>query len=200
MHAPLAWRPPADASRYSAEPVPGDHGFLYYALLPQVSTAMPVSTFQTPASDRWFEDYEVGATYVLGTFSLSEAEIIEFASRFDPQPFHLDAEAARASHYGGIIASGWHTGSATMRLMVEHFISASGGLGSPGLDEIRWIKPVRPDMVLRVQVSVLDGRRSVSKPDRGFFSHFIEVLNLDGEPVMTIRGKGMVRVRPTLVT
>lgn len=158
---------------------------------------MPISVFQTPASDRWHEDYEVGATYMLGTFSLSEAEIIEFATRFDPQPFHLDAAVARASHYGGIIASGWHTGSATMRLMVEHFISASGGLGSPGLDEIRWLKPVRPDMVLRVQVTVLDGRLSVSKPDRGFLSHLIEVLNLDGEAVMTIRGTGMVRVRPS---
>ncbi len=89
MRAPLAWRPPVDASRYSDGPFRGDHHFFYYVLLTQVSTAMSVSTFQTPASDRWFEDYEIGATYVLGTFSLSEAEIIEFAARFDPQPFHL---------------------------------------------------------------------------------------------------------------
>ena len=152
--------------------------------------------FTTPANDRWFEDYEIGATYALGSFSLSEQEIIDFARRFDPQPFHIDRDAARASPYGGIIASGWHTGSSVMRLLVDHFISSNAGLGSPGLDEIRWIKPLRPDMRLHVRITILEARRSQSKPDRGFIKHRIEGVDDAGEPVMTIVGLGMVRCRP----
>ena len=153
-------------------------------------------SFNTTSSNRWFEDYEVGGTYQLGSFSLNEAEIIDFARRFDPQPFHIDPEAARASPYGGIIASGWHTGSAVMRLLVDHFISANAGLGSPGLDEIRWLKPLRPDMRLHVRVTILEARRSQSKPDRGFIKHLIEGLDDAGQPVISICGMGMVRVRP----
>ena len=152
--------------------------------------------FASPASDRWFEDYDVGGTYTLGTFSLTEAEIVDFATRFDPQPFHIDRAAAAASPYGGIIASGWHTGSSVMRLMVNEFISSCAGLGSPGLDEIRWLKPVRPEMPLTVRITIQEARVSQSKPDRGFIKHFLEALNETGEPVMTIRGMGMVRVRP----
>ena len=152
--------------------------------------------FASPASDRWFEDYDVGGTYTLGSFSLTEAEIVDFATRFDPQPFHIDRAAAAASPYGGIIASGWHTGSSVMRLMVNEFISSCAGLGSPGLDEIRWLKPVRPEMPLTVRITIQEARVSQSKPDRGFIKHFIEALNETGEPVMTIRGMGMVRVRP----
>ena len=152
--------------------------------------------FASPASDRCVEDYDVGGTYTLGTFSLTEAEIVDFATRFDPQPFHIDRAAAAASPYGGIIASGWHTGSSVMRLMVNEFISSCAGLGSPGLDEIRWLKPVRPEMPLTVRVTIQEARVSQSKPDRGFIKHFIEALNEAGEPVMTIRGMGMVRVRP----
>jgi acyl dehydratase len=156
---------------------------------------MQFSTFSTPRTDRWFEDYEVGATYDLGTYSLSEQEIIEFATRYDPQVFHLDPEAAARTPYGGLIASGWHSACAMMRLMVEHFVSANAGLGSPGLDEIRWLKPTRPDTTLSVRVSVLDKRRSRSKPDRGIFFHRIEVVDPAGETVMTVKGAGMVRCR-----
>ena len=156
---------------------------------------MSYTRFKTPTADRYFEDYDVGATYELGHYSLSEAEIIEFATRFDPQRFHVDREAAAASPYGGIIASGWHTASAMMRLLVDHFVSSTAGLGSPGLDEIRWLKPVRPDAVLTVRVTVLDKRRSQSKPDRGLFFHKVEVVDAGGEPVMTVRGAGMVRLR-----
>ena len=154
-------------------------------------------SFNTASNERWFEDYEVGGTYLLGSFSLDEAEIVDFARRFDPQPFHIDPGAARASPYGGIIASGWHTGSAVMRLLVDHFISANAGLGSPGLDEIRWLKPLRPDMRLHVRVTILEARRSQSKPDRGFIKHLIEGLDDAGQPVISIRGMGMVRVRPS---
>lgn len=156
---------------------------------------MPYATFKTPTSDRYFEDYEVGATYELGDYSLSEAEIVDFATRFDPQRFHVDPQAATASPYGGIIASGWHTASAMMRLLVDHFVSSTAGLGSPGLDEIRWLKPVRPGALLTVRVTVLDKRRSQSKPDRGLFFHKVEVLDATGDPVMTVRGAGMVRLR-----
>lgn len=158
---------------------------------------MKIAQFHTAPNDRYFEDYEVGASYELGTYSLSEAEIVDFARRFDPQPFHIDPVAAANSPYGGIIASGWHTASAMMRLMVDHFISANAGLGSPGLDEIRWLKPVYPGAVLAVRVTVLDKRLSNSKPDRGFFSHLVEVRNTAGEPVMTVKGAGMVRRRST---
>lgn len=156
---------------------------------------MSLTTFKTPPHDRYFEDYEVGATYELGRFTLSEAEIIDFARRFDPQRFHVDPVAAAASPYGGIIASGWHTGSAMMRLLADGFISSVAGLGSPGLDEIRWLKPVRPDVELTVRVSVLDKRRSASKPDRGIFHHSVEIIDAAGDVVMTVRGAGMVRLR-----
>ena len=153
-------------------------------------------SFTRPASDRWFEDYDVGGTYTLGSFSLSEAEIVDFARRYDPQPFHVDPAAAADSPYGGIIASGWHTGAATMRVMVDHFISTCAGLGSPGLDELRWLKPVRPGVQLTVRITIREARVSQSKPDRGFIKHFIEVLGEDGEPVATILATGMVRRRP----
>ena len=156
---------------------------------------MQFTKFKTPRTDRYYEDYEVGATYELGSYSLSEAEIVDFASRYDPQPFHLDREAAAKSPYGDIIASGWHSACAMMRLMVDHFISANAGLGSPGLDEIRWLKPTRPDAVLTVRVTVRDKRRSRSKPDRGIFFHEVQVVDAGGDTVMTVKGAGMVRCR-----
>lgn len=156
---------------------------------------MRISTFKTSPTDRYFEDYEVGATYEIGEFSLSEAEIIDFAQRFDPQPFHLDHAAARASPYGGIIASGWHTGSAMMRVVVEGFISSVAGLGSPGVDEIRWLKPVRPDERLKVRVTVEQTRRSTSKPDRGLCHTLMEVVDHAGQVRMTVRSVGIVRCR-----
>jgi len=156
---------------------------------------MAFARFETPRDQRYFEDYVVGATYELGSFTLSEAEIIEFATRFDPQRFHVDPVAAAASPYGGIIASGWHTGSAMMRLLADHFISAVAGLGSPGLDEIRWLKPTRPGAEMTVRVTVLDKRRSQSKPDRGLFFHKVEVFDPAGDVAMTVRGAGMVKLR-----
>lgn len=156
---------------------------------------MQFATFSAPRTDRWFEDYTVGATYELGSYSLSEREIIDFATRFDPQPFHLDPEAAARTPYGGLIASGWHSACAMMRLLVDHFVSANAGLGSPGLDEVRWLKPTRPGVELTVRVTVLDKRRSRSKPDRGIFFHRVEVVDAAGETVMTVKGAGMVRCR-----
>lgn len=155
---------------------------------------MTYATFDTPREDRYYEDYEI-ATYELGSFRLSEQEIIEFARRFDPQRFHTDPAAAASSPYGGLIASGWHTGSAVMRLLADRFISAVAGLGSPGLDELSWHRPVRPDTEMTVRVTVLSKRRSRSKPDRGILSHKIEAFDPRGELAMTVRGKMFLLLR-----
>lgn len=156
---------------------------------------MHIATFKTPPHDRYFEDYEVGATYLCGEFSLTEDDIVSFARRFDPQPFHLDRAAAARSHYGGIIASGWHTASAMMRVIVDNFISSNAGMGSPGVDEIRWLKPVRPDEVLTVRVTIETARRSASKPDRGIAHNLMEVVDRDGEVRMAVRSIGLVGCR-----
>ncbi len=156
---------------------------------------MSITTFKTPADDRYFEDYEPNATYELGYFSLSEAEIIDFARRFDPQPFHLDHDAAARSHFGGLVASGWHTCSAMMRVVVDHFISSVASMGSPGVDEIRWLNPVRPGEQLKVQVTIEKSRRSASKPDRGLIHTRMEVFGPEGLPRMTVRSVGLVGCR-----
>lgn len=158
---------------------------------------MAFTAFKTPADDRYFEDYEVGATYRLGEFALSAEEIIAFAQRFDPQPFHLDAAAAARSHFGGLVASGWHTASAMMRVVVDHFISRVAGEGSPGLDELRWLKPVRPDERLSVQVTIEKARRSASRPSRGLLHTRMEVLGPEGETRLVCRSVGMVGCRHT---
>jgi acyl dehydratase len=149
-----------------------------------------------PWRERWFEDYPVGETARFGDTLVTEAEVLDFAQRFDPQPFHLDAQAAGESIYGGIIASGWHTASMAMRMMVDHYISVKASMGSPGIDELRWLKPVRPGDRLRMQVTVLDARPSQSKPDRGMVQFLQEVVNQEGETVMTLKGWGMYRRRP----
>ncbi|MSR15904.1 MAG: MaoC family dehydratase [Gammaproteobacteria bacterium] len=157
---------------------------------------MRIATFNTPPNERYFEDYEVGATYECGEFSLSETEIIAFAQRFDPQAFHLDREAAAKSHFGGIIASGWHIGSAMMRVIVDNFLSPVASMGSPGVDEIRWLKPVRPDEVLKVRVTVEQARLSVSKPDRGLVHNLMEVVDRDAQVRMHVRSVGLIGCRP----
>lgn len=156
---------------------------------------MPIARFKTPTTDRYFEDYEVDSTHVLGQFSLSEAEIMDFARRFDPQPFHTNPAAAAQSQFGGIIASGWHTASAMMRVVVDHFLSAVAGMGSPGVNEIRWLKPVRPGELLTVQVTIEQARRSASKPDRGLIHTLMEVIGPDGDRRMTVRSVGFVGCR-----
>lgn len=156
---------------------------------------MNITTFKTPANDRYYEDYETGCTYELGAFSLSEAEIIEFAGRYDPQSFHVDPEAAINTIYGGVIASGWHTGSRTMRLLVEGYISSVASLGSPGADEIRWPRPLRPGDRLAVRVTVEKKRLSKSKPDRGLVHSLTEVVNQNDELVMILRSVNLVMCR-----
>ena len=148
-----------------------------------------------PPSERYFEDYEVGVPEEFGAYEITEREIVEFATRYDPQPFHLDAAAARASIFGGLIASGWMTAGVMMRLLCDHYVSKASSMGSPGVDELRWVQPVRPGDVLRVRITPTEARRSTSKPDRGVVRSFTEVLNQRGEPVMTVRSMGMYRCR-----
>jgi acyl dehydratase len=149
-----------------------------------------------PIKERYFEDYIVGETIEYGDYLVTESEIVEFATRYDPQPFHIDPQAAKDTIYGGLIASGWMTGSIMMRLMVDHFISARSSMGSPGLDEVRWIKPVRAGDRLKVRVTIETARRSQSKPDRGVIFAHQRAINQHGEVVMSIKGMGMYRCRP----
>lgn len=144
--------------------------------------------------DRYLEDYADGDTQDFGRVEVTAEAIIAFAAQYDPQPFHLDPEAGRATPYGGLIASGWHTAGMTMRMMVDHIVSRHG-LGSPGVDELRWLKPVRPGDVLTCRSTVLSVRRSTSKPDRGIVRQQIETLNQHGEVVLSWIGNGMVRAR-----
>jgi len=152
-------------------------------------------TFTPPVEDRYFEDYVVGAVHEFGRIEVEEAEIISFARRFDPQPFHTDPEAAKHSIYGGLIASGWHTASLTMRLLVDHYVSRAASLGSPGVDELRWSKPVRPGDTLSLRVTILETKRSRSRPDQGTIRSLVEVLNQHREIVMTMKGASMMRCR-----
>jgi acyl dehydratase len=145
--------------------------------------------------DRYFEDYRVGEQVEFGSYRMTEEQIVAFARDFDPQPFHVDKDAARQSVYGGLVASGWHTASAMMRMMVDHFISPKTSMGSPGMDEIRWLKPVRPGDTLRVRVTVLSAKRSTNKPDRGVIDQRVEVINQHGDVVMASKGIGMYRCR-----
>ena len=144
----------------------------------------------------YFEDYVPGASYECGSVSFDQASIVAFAKEFDPQPFHVDPVAAAAGPYGSLIASGWHTASAVMRVLVENYLSAESSLGSPGLDEVRWPQPVRPGDTLRVLATVTEARRSLSKPDRGIVKTLIEALNTEGEPALRATAINFVLVRP----
>lgn len=148
-----------------------------------------------PIKERYFEDYQVGETFEYGNCTVTEEEIVDFATRYDPQSFHVDKEAAQQSIFGGLIASGWLTGSLMMRMAVDHLISPVSSMGSPGIDELRWLKPVRPGDRLRVRATVLASKRSQTKPDRGVIELLQEAINQDDEVVMTIRGWGMYRCR-----
>lgn len=140
----------------------------------------------------FFEDFRPGDVTETGSLSVSKEEIVAFGRQFDPQPFHVDEEAARRSPFGGLIASGWHTASLCMRLIVELLGPDSGSLGSPGVDELRWLKPVRPGDELKVRVEVLEAIPSRSKPDRGVVRLHYTMRNQNGEDVMTMIALGMV--------
>ncbi|HJU18743.1 MAG TPA: MaoC family dehydratase [Stellaceae bacterium] len=157
---------------------------------------MPPSPFTVPPEDRYFEDYPEGSVYEFGAVRVEAAEIVDFARRFDPQPMHVDAAAAAEGPFGGLIASGWHTAGIMMRLFVEHFLPRAASLGSPGIDELRWPRPVRPGDVLRLRVHVVEARPSRKEPDRGILRTLIEVLNQRDETVMTLKPVNLLRRRP----
>jgi acyl dehydratase len=158
---------------------------------------MPNSGFSTPPENRYFEDYVAGAVHEFGTIAVEEAEIIAFAKRYDPQVFHTDPAAAKQTNYGGLIASGWLTASLMMRLFTDNFLSHVASLGSPGVDELRWLKPVRPGDTLSARVTILETHRSRSKPDRGAVHSFIEVLNQNAEVVMSMKAVNLFLCRET---
>jgi acyl dehydratase len=143
----------------------------------------------------YFEDYRPGATARYGEITVTADEIVEFASRYDPQMIHTDPEAAAAGPFGGLIASGWHTASLMMRLFADHYISDVSSLASPGVDELRWVKPVRPGDRLSLDVEVLEARRSRSKPDRGIVRTRVVLVDQDDAPVLTALATNFVRVR-----
>ena len=142
-----------------------------------------------------FEDMTVGRVFELGSTAVTEGEIVDFASRFDPQPFHIDPAAATDTIYGGIIASGWHSCSMLMRLMVDGMIGDSSSMGSPGMDEVRWPAPVRPGDTLTGTATIVGARRSASKPDRGIVEILNELRNQDDVVVVSMRGTGFYACR-----
>jgi acyl dehydratase len=148
-----------------------------------------------PLKQRWFEDYTVGEVFEFGDHLVTAEEIVDFARRYDPQPFHIDPVAAGQSSFGGLVASGWMSGAVLMRMMCDHFIAPSSAMGSPGVDELRWLRPVRPGDRLKARVTVLQTRRSQSKPDRGSVVLLQELMDHAGAVVMTQRGRALYRCR-----
>ena len=149
-----------------------------------------------PNPPRYFEDYVPGTVHEFGSVQVEESEIIDFGKRFDPQDFHIDPEAAARGPFGGLIASGWHTGALMMRMLVDNYLSKASSLGSPGIDELRWLRPVRPGDTLRLRATVLESKRSQSKPDRGVVWTLTEVLNQNAEVVMSVKAMTLIRCRP----
>jgi len=143
----------------------------------------------------YWEDFYPGQVHESGSYSLSEDEIIEFAGKYDPQPFHVDKDKAQRSAFGGLIASGWQTASLAMRMLCDLYLLESASMGSPGVDEVRWLKPVRPGDALRLKSAVLETRASVSRPDMGTVRSRSEMYNQHGELVMHMSGVGMFRRR-----
>ncbi|ACC71169.1 MaoC family dehydratase [Paraburkholderia phymatum] len=142
-----------------------------------------------------YEDMEVGTTHEVGSHTFTRDEIIQFAEQFDPQPFHVSDAGASASPYGTLIASGWHTCSVMMGLLVRNVLAGSTSMGSPGIDDLRWLKPVHVGDTIRMTNSVLDKRVSTSKPDRGIVSTQWQGFNQHGELVITVRSKALFGLR-----
>ena len=150
----------------------------------------------TPAGERYFEDYAPGAVFTTGAIAVGEAEIVDFAQRYDPQPMHTDPPAAASGRFGGLIASGWHTAALMMRLFAANFLTPESSVASPGIDELRWLRPVRPGDFLSLRVTVIEARRSRSRPGEGVVRSLVEVLNQDGAVVMSLKPISLIACRP----
>ena len=142
-------------------------------------------------SQLYLEDFQVGQVVELGSTTITRDEILDFATQYDPQPFHVDEAAAEQSIYGGLIASGWHTVSLFMRLLVDGLLCRAASMGSPGVDEVRWLKPVRPGDTLSARSIIHAVIPSRSKPDRGILRTTYEMFNQDGDRVLSMKGVGM---------
>lgn len=143
-----------------------------------------------------YEDIDVGSRQSFGRYEVTCEEVIDYASRYDPQPFHLSDEAAAKTYFGRLSASGWHTCAMTMRMLVDNMSTVQqAGLGSPGIDNLRWLKPVYPGDVLRCESEVIAKRRSKSRPDMGLFKSRVRVFNQAEEPVLEMVSNGLIRVR-----
>ena len=146
---------------------------------------------------QYFEDMVVGSTASFGSYAVTREEVMEFAAKYDPQPFHLSDEAAAQTHFGRLSASGWHTCAMTMAMLVENLkANKQAGLGSPGIDELRWLKPVYPGDTLRCESEVLEKRRSASRPEMGIFKSRLTVFNQDDVAVMSMVSNGLIATRP----
>jgi acyl dehydratase len=156
---------------------------------------MTLTDLPVAIDDRHFEDYPPGVVVEVGPIAVDEAAIVDFGRQFDPQPFHVDPQGAAQGPFGGVIASGWHSCALMMRLLVDHFLPRRAGLGSPGIDELRWLAPVRPGDRLSLRITITEAIPSRSKPDRGLVRTFNELVNQRGEVVMTLKAMTLVRRR-----
>lgn len=146
---------------------------------------------------QYFEDIAVGAKSSFGNYPVTRDEVVAFAQKYDPQPFHLSDEAAAATHFGRLSASGWHTCAMVMSMLVDNLKQhRQAGLGSPGVDELRWLKPVYPGDTLRCETEVLEKRRSQSRPEMGIFKSRLTVFNQHDVAVMSMISNGLIRTRP----
>jgi acyl dehydratase len=145
---------------------------------------------------RYFEDFQIGDTFDLGSLTVTSEEIIAFARQFDPQYFHTDPQRAQDSIFGGLVASGWHIGSLFMRLLVDGLFSKIESIGSPGLDQVRWLQPVRPNDILHGRLTVIDARVSRSRPTMGILRSNCELFNQRNELLMTLIGIHFVGRQP----
>lgn len=147
----------------------------------------------------YFEDLQVGARQSFGRYEVTREEVLAFAEKYDPQPFHLSDEAAAATHFGRLAASGWHTCAMTMSMLVAHMkVHPQAGLGAAGVDELRWLKPVFPGDVLRCETELLDKRESRSRPDMGSTRSQMTVFNQDNQPVLRFTALVLMRRRPAV--
>jgi acyl dehydratase len=143
-----------------------------------------------------YEDIEVGNRQSFGRYEVTRDEVVDFASKYDPQPFHLDDKAAAKTYFGRLSASGWHSCAMTMRMLVENMsVVEQAGLGSPGVDNLRWVKPVYPGDTLRCETEVIEKRRSKSRPDMGLFKSRCRTFNQNDELVLEMVSNGLIRVR-----
>ena len=157
---------------------------------------LSTSDFTVPREDRYFEDYLPGAVYEYGYLTVTEAEILEFAARFDPQPIHTDPGFAAAGPFGGLIASGWHTAALTMKMLTEADIDIAGGIIGAGMEELRWPVPLVPGDTIHVRVEILDSRASKSRPAIGIVRARIQALREDGMAVQEMIASLIVPAKP----